>query len=119
MGEEEEPSARSEPHMSSILLWRDLQVKRLCAAVGHGGGSGPAACTAGPLVREARIPVSLALLFQRRDLYFFSLLYLPVAGSLQSCSTDALDKTAHGGCPERLSRPSVKAGPTGCLAQGM
>lgn len=47
------------------------------------------------------------------------LLSPPVAGSLESCCTDALDKTAHGGCSERFSRSSVKAGTTGRLALGM
>lgn len=86
--------------------------------MGHGGGSGRAACAAGPLVGEARLPGLLALLVQTRDLYFF--LHLTSLGweSYSSCGTDALDKTAHGGCPESLSRPSPKAGPTGGRAQG-
>lgn len=51
-------------------------------------------------------------------LVLFSPPYLPGLGVLSSCGTDALDKTAHGGCPESLSRPSPKAGPTGGRAQG-
>lgn len=103
-------------HMSSILLWRDLKMrKEVSVAVGH-VGAGPAACTAGPLFRKARIPAPPAILVQRRDLFFSTL--RPGGWSLESCCTDTgQDGTQR--LPRESSRSSAKAGPTGSLAHGM
>lgn len=57
-------------------------------------------------------------LFRSRTCTSFYTLY-PCSQSLKSFCTDVLNKTAHRGCPERLSRPSAKASPTGSLAQGI
>ena len=91
--------------MSSILSGGILRYRRRSStAVGHGGRAGPTACTAGPLVREVRIPAPLALPVQRRDLYIF--LHL---ASLWPESEVFLHRCAGQDRTRRLPREAFKA----------
>lgn len=119
-GKGRSPHLRNEHHVSSSLLWRDLQMrKEVQSCCGLWRRSWACCPHSWPPSQRSQGSSLTGLPSSEGVLILLSPPSIPVARSLESCCTDPLEKTLHGGCLERLSMPSAKAGPTGSLAQGM